>query len=79
MSVYTATSKRVGWDEKKVDLPTMQRAQELLVLVRDNKDQEAFYEVFNIHRHCESPTTDEGHAILNIICESYQEGQKHFQ
>jgi hypothetical protein len=77
MSTYSEISKRIGF-EGKASIPTLQHAIELLRKVHDDKSEEAFEEVFKIHRFAESPDNDSDIDTMNVIMDAFTVGKKIF-
>lgn len=77
-SVYTALSKKIGWDERSMLYPTLEEAKKLYEGVVGG-DREAFYKVFEMHRHLHSPTDAAQVKIINLIFHAYTHGQDHWR
>lgn len=78
MSKYSEISKRIGWNGK-ADIPSLEKANELLAKVRNNNDADAFEQVFKIYRFAQAPVGEQETLALNVIIEAYRIGTDIFQ
>ena len=78
-SVYTQISNDIGFDGK-VNIPTNEKANELFEKVLQ-EDENAFREVFKIHRFSPSPEyiDTEGQKAMNTIYQAFLEGSAIFK
>lgn len=78
MTVYTAISKKIGW-EGKATIPTIAEATELKGLVQ-KEDAYAFEKVFKIHRFASYEQLSESNEeALKIIYEAFCLGESIFR
>ncbi len=78
MSVYTAISKKIGW-QGQARIPSLTVARSLLMQITKYKDVRAFEAVFAIHRFAPSPQTVEEGLAMNEVNKAFHRGRKDFQ
>lgn len=79
MSLYSELSKKIGWDAKKVNIPSIEEAKALHNEVLVNKSIDAFETVFKIHRFAPTPDGGEDSVACNLIFEAFTLGRKFFE
>lgn len=80
MTVYSEISKKIGWDkDTKVSIPTVNEAKELHNEVLINQSEEAFENVFRIHRFAPTPDGGEDSVAMGYIHDAFVNGQKFFK
>lgn len=79
MSLYSEISKRIGWADKKVAIPSITEAKALNNEVLVNKSIDAFEKVFTLHRFAPTPDGGEDEVAMKLIFEAYTEGRKFFE
>lgn len=55
MSKYSDISKKIGWDDRKISIPTLKEAEQLHDEVLNLRSESAFEQVFIIHRFAPIP------------------------
>ena len=69
-NLYSVISKRLGFEPRKVAIPSLQRAQGLRKAA-EGGDEAAFEELFKIHRFAESPESEKEAAAIEEIHEAF--------
>lgn len=77
MTVYTAISKSIGWDNPQifVTYPSIEDAKVLLEEV-SNKNKGSFYTVFRLYRFGGFAKSEQEVEVVNIIHHAYQIGEE---
>lgn len=78
-SLYTKASKTIGWDQKKIPVPTVEKANNLYKRVVDKKEYEAFVEVFGIYRFAPSANGHEQTEAAYTIHMAFKTTQGYFR
>lgn len=78
-SEYTKISKSIGLEGKPIDLPTLQKAENLHNKVMNDRSVEAFREVFRLYRFGRSPESFSEEEVSNQITSTFCEGGKFFK
>lgn len=77
-TIYTAISKRIGWEQQTVPVPSIDRAYELLEEV--GKEYEfAFEEVFRINRFAKVDSNELEIEAMNVIHRAFMHGEQIFR
>lgn len=74
MSAFDNISKEVGWEPRKVDIPSVTDAKILLKMVRERHCRVSFARVLKIHRFAPATTTPEQTEAMKIIYEAFEKG-----
>lgn len=75
MSIYSETSKRIGWEPQPVNIPSIEKAKELLAQICIHHSQEAFETVFKLHRFAPTSKTEEQFDAMQIIYYAFEKGR----
>lgn len=79
MSKYSDISKKIGWDDRKVSIPTLKEAEQLHDEVLNLRSESAFEHVFVIHRFAPSPDGfGEDFEAMKLVNEAFTFGTQIF-
>lgn len=78
MSVFKQIAQSIGSLGDPVELPTLEKAEELFKSVTIGKSIPAFKEVFQLFRFGKEPENFEQLEVKNVIKEAFFQGSVHF-
>jgi hypothetical protein len=79
MSRYSDISKHIGWEPKKVNIPTTEQAKELREQITINHCESAFKTVFTIYRFAATAKNEKEYEAMRVIYDAYQKGSEIFK
>lgn len=75
MNIYSETSKRIGWEPQPIDIPSIEKAKELLEQICIHHSREAFETVFKLHRFAPVSKTEDQFEAMQIIYYAFEKGR----